>query len=114
MTLGTADPDGTPWVSPVWYAHENHREFLWVSRPEAQHSRNIATRPQVAIVIFNSTVSPATGQAVYLEATAEPIPDPQRASAIATFSAKSAAAGAPAWTVHDVAAPAEFGLLMSS
>jgi predicted pyridoxine 5'-phosphate oxidase superfamily flavin-nucleotide-binding protein len=36
MTLATADGDGTPWASPVWYAPVEYREFLWVSSPEAR------------------------------------------------------------------------------
>ena len=54
MAIGTADESGQPWVTPVWFAHEGYREFVWVSKPGAQHSRNIAARPQVAIVIFDS------------------------------------------------------------
>lgn len=54
MTLGTADADGLPWASPVWYAPKDPRELFWVSSPVARHSRNVAARPQVAIVIFDS------------------------------------------------------------
>ena len=46
MTLGTADADGLPWASPVWYAPRDYREFFWVSSPEARHSRNLAVRPE--------------------------------------------------------------------
>ena len=27
MTLGTADEEGVPWVSPAWYAPAEYREF---------------------------------------------------------------------------------------
>jgi nitroimidazol reductase NimA-like FMN-containing flavoprotein (pyridoxamine 5'-phosphate oxidase superfamily) len=27
MTLGTADENGRPWVSPVYYAHEGYANF---------------------------------------------------------------------------------------
>ena len=37
MTLATADTDGAPWASPVWYA-QHHRDFYWVSSPGAQHA----------------------------------------------------------------------------
>jgi hypothetical protein len=60
MTLATADETGLPWLSPVWYAPAQYREFFWVSSPQARHSRNLATRPHLAIVIFDST-SPAAG-----------------------------------------------------
>lgn len=54
ITIGTTDEEGVPWVSPAWYAPVEYRAFFWVSDPEARHSRNIAARPQVAIVIFDS------------------------------------------------------------
>ena len=41
VTLGTADENGRPWVSPVWYASAGYAEFYWVSSPEARHSRNL-------------------------------------------------------------------------
>ncbi|HEX7780067.1 MAG TPA: pyridoxamine 5'-phosphate oxidase family protein, partial [Vicinamibacterales bacterium] len=54
MALGTADRDGRPWVTPVWYAPLSYREYVWVSRPGARHSRNIAEHPNVAITIYDS------------------------------------------------------------
>jgi predicted pyridoxine 5'-phosphate oxidase superfamily flavin-nucleotide-binding protein len=30
MALGTADEVGNPWVSPVWFASEDYRNFHWV------------------------------------------------------------------------------------
>lgn len=55
MVLGTADPDGRPWVSPVYYAPTGRGDFLWVSRPDRRHSTNIETRPEVSIVLFDSS-----------------------------------------------------------
>lgn len=71
MTLGTAAADGNPWVTPVFYATADYTSFYWVSQTDAVHSRNLANRPQLSIVIFDSTVPPYTGRAVYLTATAE-------------------------------------------
>src|SRR5919107_374767 len=65
LTLGTADPDGTPWISPVYFAPAGDREFCWVSAIDARHSRNLAERPRVSMVIFDSTVAPYHGRAVY-------------------------------------------------
>jgi nitroimidazol reductase NimA-like FMN-containing flavoprotein (pyridoxamine 5'-phosphate oxidase superfamily) len=106
MTLGTAGADGTPWASPVWYAHADHTEFVWVSRPEARHSRNITERPRVAIVIFDSTVVPGDAQAVYLEATAEEVGADDREATLAIFSSRSVATGLRAWAVADITGPA--------
>jgi len=70
MTLATADADGQPWASPVFYAGDGAGSFYWMSSPEVVHSRNLAARPQVAIVIFDSRVEAGQGQAVYLSGTA--------------------------------------------
>jgi hypothetical protein len=32
MALGTADEAGHPWVSPVWFASEDYRNFHWYSQ----------------------------------------------------------------------------------
>ena len=71
MVLGTADESGQPWVSPVYYASAEYKEYYWVSSPEVRHSRNIAIRPQVSIVIFDSQAPIGTGQGVYMSAIAE-------------------------------------------
>jgi hypothetical protein len=71
MTLGTADENGFPWVSPVYFASAAYKEFYWISSPEVRHSRNIAIRPQVSIVVFDSRTPVGTAQAVYMSAIAE-------------------------------------------
>jgi pyridoxamine 5'-phosphate oxidase-like protein len=110
MTLATADRDGRPWASPVWYATADHREFFWVSSPDARHSRNLGSRPEVAIVIFDSTQPPGTGRGVYLAATATPVPDDDIDRGIAIFSAASTAKGAGAFARSDVEAPSRLRL----
>lgn len=70
MTLGTANADGEPWPSPVFYVADGYSTFYWVSSPQATQVRNIAARPQVGIVVFNSHQEPGTGEAVYMSATA--------------------------------------------
>jgi hypothetical protein len=71
MTLGTANESGEPWVSPVYFACADYREFYWISSPEAMHSRNIGMRPQISIVVFNSQAPVGQGQAVYMSAIAK-------------------------------------------
>ncbi len=110
MTIATADGDGRPWVSPVWYAPVTDTEFLWVSPPETRHSRNIALRPEVAIVIFDSTVPIGAAEALYLEATAGQLSGEDLDRAVATYSRRSQACGANAWEAADVLPPAAFRL----
>ncbi len=110
MVLGTADEHGHPWVSPVYYAPVGYREFLWVSRPETLHSRNLAARPQVSIVIFDSSVPIGTGQGVYMGAVAEEVTGDARGGATHVFSRRSLEHGGREWTLDDVEPPAELRL----
>src|SRR5919204_6900057 len=73
MPLATADADGRPWATPVYFGAIDYREFLWVSKPGARHSRNIAERPEVGIVIFDSRVPIGTGRGVYIAAEAHEV-----------------------------------------
>jgi hypothetical protein len=75
MTLGTIDPDGGPRLSPVFYTPARYTNFYWLSAPQSHHSRNLTGRPQVQIVIFDSTVAVGEGEAVYVTGTAGAVPD---------------------------------------
>jgi pyridoxine/pyridoxamine 5'-phosphate oxidase len=110
MTLATADAAGRPWASPVWFAHDGHSRFVWVSKPEARHSRNLAVRPDAGIVFFDSTPRQGTPDAVYVEARAERVADDDEERLIEVFSRRSESMGEPAWTVEDVRPPARLRL----
>jgi Pyridoxamine 5'-phosphate oxidase len=75
MVLGTLDPDGAARLSPVYYTPARYTDFYWASSPETHHSRNVAERPAVQIVIFDSTAAVGDGEAVYLDATARRVED---------------------------------------
>ena len=79
--------------------------MLWVSSPDARHSRNLAERPDVAIVVFDSTVPNEDAQAVYMEATAS-----RTDEGIERLSAASVAAGGEAWTADEVTGAAKHRL----
>jgi pyridoxine/pyridoxamine 5'-phosphate oxidase len=110
MTLATADGDGRPWASPVWFAHEGYTSFVWVSKPEARHSQNLAARPQASIVIFDSKVPEGAAEAVYVEAEAERLEGAEEERYIGVFNSRSEAVGSPSWTVADVRPPARLRL----
>jgi pyridoxamine 5'-phosphate oxidase-like protein len=110
LVLGTADEAGIPWVSPVYYANDGWATFLWISSPEARHSRNISVRPSVAIVIFDSGAPISTGQAVYMTADAGLVPDPELGPAIEVFSRRSRLHGGAAFTADDARPPARLRL----
>ena len=110
MTLATADEDGRPWASPVYYASEDHTDFYWVSDPEARHSRNLAVRPRASAVVFDSQAPIGTGQAVYMALVAEQETGPELERGIAIFSRVSVSHGGPEWSMADVTGSARLRL----
>jgi hypothetical protein len=74
LVLATADEDGQPWATPVFFAPLDSHTLCWVSSPNSRHSRNIAGRPGIAITVFDSTVEVGRGEAAYFDADAAPTP----------------------------------------
>lgn len=74
VVLASTDPDGQTRASPVYFVPSGYRGLYWVSNPDSQHSRNLQRDPRVGAVVFDSTVPPGQGQAVYLTGTAREVP----------------------------------------
>jgi nitroimidazol reductase NimA-like FMN-containing flavoprotein (pyridoxamine 5'-phosphate oxidase superfamily) len=102
LVLATADAAGRPWSSPVYFAHIGFVEFFWVSSPDVTHSRNIAVRPEVSFVIFDSQAAIGTGQGVYMSAVAKLLEESETARGMEAFSRRSVAHGGTEWTSKDV------------
>lgn len=109
VVLGTVDTEGVPWTSPVYFATGDHTEIFWVSSPDTQHSRNLAARPQLSMVIFDSTVPPYHGRAVYLSGTAAELTGPDLARGIEIYPGAPSRGGSPV-SLDDVTAPAAWRL----
>jgi hypothetical protein len=103
LVLANADESGCPWSSPVYFAYIGVTEFYWVSSPSVTHSRNIAVRPEVGIVVFDSQVPINAGHGLYMSATAHVLEGGEIARGIEAFSRRSVAHGRPEWTSDDVA-----------
>ncbi|GAB2603364.1 pyridoxamine 5'-phosphate oxidase family protein [Kribbella endophytica] len=88
LTLATADRDGRPWASPVCFTADGGLDFYWASRPDSRHSRNLAERPDVGIVIFDSQVPLFEAEAVYLTAYAEQVADAELARCAEIYSSR--------------------------
>jgi nitroimidazol reductase NimA-like FMN-containing flavoprotein (pyridoxamine 5'-phosphate oxidase superfamily) len=110
LVLSTADERGRPWVSPVYFAADGGSRFFWVSRPGSTHSRNIAERPDVAIVVFDSSVPPGQTSAFFARGRAEEVPPGDVERIVEVFSRASVADGLDPWTVEMVTQPSEFRL----
>ena len=74
MALATIEDDGTPRVSPVYFTPVGYREYYWVSSPDSTHSHNVTARPDVSMVVFDSSVTPRETSAVYVTAQAHEVP----------------------------------------
>lgn len=110
LTLATADREGHPWASPVWFAHDGYTQFVWVSKPDARHSRNLASRAEAGLVVFDSTVPIGTGDAVYAEVTCEELGGADAARAIEIFSRRSLDESGRAWSAEEVSGSARLRL----
>jgi hypothetical protein len=110
MALGTADETGHPWVTPVWFASEDYRNFHWVSSPDAKHSRYLADHPEVAIAIFDSSVPVGGAQAVYMKGVAGELTGPELERGLEVFDRVSRKDLDRAWGLEDVQEPSLFRL----
>ena len=109
LTLATADAEGRPWSTPVYFAAEGGRHLYWMSSPDRAHSRNIAARPEVAASVFDSTQPPGTGRGLYLAATAGLVPDDEVAHGMTVYPGPPER-GARRMTVADVTPPSPYRL----
>ena len=102
VVLGTADGAGKPWVSPVFYTLSGYRELIWMSSPEAAHSRNIAERPDVSLVVFDSRVEPGEGMAVYMCGVAAEVTGEAVAAVAAAYGAAALPKGGRRVRIEEV------------
>ncbi|MET9894699.1 pyridoxamine 5'-phosphate oxidase family protein [Streptomyces sp. NPDC006465] len=109
LILGTADLDGRPWTSPVYFAPAGDREFYWLSVTDALHSRHLAERPQVSMVIFDSTVAPYHGRAVYAIGEARELRGSDVDRALEAYP-RSDGEGVTSFTRQEVTAPSPYRL----
>jgi hypothetical protein len=109
LTLGTADGDGDPWTTPVYFAAAGLREFYWVSATNAGHSRNLAERRRVSFVIFDSTVAPYHGRAVYAVGEARELSGEDLDRGLEVYPGRGGLVGT-AFTREDVTPPEPYRL----
>ena len=108
MTLATADGNGAPWGTPVWYANapDGYREFFWSPSPARGTRRTWRSGPG-SIAIFDSHLT-GGWNALYMSAFAEELDDVERG--IGVFSRRSVEQGFPPWTSDQVLPPARHRL----
>jgi uncharacterized protein YhbP (UPF0306 family) len=93
VVLATADADGNPWATPVWFAHDGLDRIYWLSWPGSRHSLLLEQRPEIALTVFDSTVVPYEGTAFYATARAGQCPDDHLDDALRVLNRRSLAQG---------------------
>jgi len=109
LTLGTVDAHGSPWTCPVYFAAAGVREYYWMSMTDAVHSRNLAERPRVSLVVFDSTVQPYYGRALYAVGEAHELSGDDLDRGLAAYPGPSSR-DAIAVTREDVTGPSPYRL----
>ena len=91
--LATADADGNPWVTPVWFANDGLERLYWLSWPGSRHSQLIEQRPEIALTVFDTSAVPNAGTAFYASARAGQCPDEQLDHGLRILNRRSQAQG---------------------
>jgi nitroimidazol reductase NimA-like FMN-containing flavoprotein (pyridoxamine 5'-phosphate oxidase superfamily) len=110
VVLGTAQPDGHPRVSPVYFNHHDRQALYWVSSPDSQHSHNIAADPRVNAVVFDSSVPSPQTRAVYLTGRAAEVPEADLPVEIGRAFAREDTGGARAFSVEELSGEGDLRL----
>ncbi|MDE9364794.1 pyridoxamine 5'-phosphate oxidase family protein [Luteipulveratus sp. YIM 133132] len=113
VVLATADADGSPWATPVWFAAEGLDRLFWVSWPGSRHSLLVEQRPQIALTVFDSTVVPNNGAAFYATARAQQCPDDQLDHGLEVLNRRSLAQNLGGFTRERLTAAARLRLYVA-
>ena len=111
--LATAAADGTPWATPVWFAHDGLRRIYWASWPGSRHSELIGGRADVALTVFDSRCAPNEGAAFYARASARQCADAELDEGLRVFNAESHAQGLGGFTRERLSGEARLRLYVA-
>ena len=89
----------------MYFTPAGERTFHWLSATDARHSRHLAERPHVSIVVFDSTVPPYHGSAVYAVGEARVLSGSDLDRALTTYP-RPGGVGVTRFALEDVTPPA--------
>jgi uncharacterized protein YhbP (UPF0306 family) len=113
VVLATADADGAPWATPVWFAHDGLDRLFWLSWPGSRHSRLIEQRPEIALTVFDSNAVPNEGTAFYATARARQCPEQQVDDGLRVVNRRSRAQGIGEFTRERVSGDSRLRLYVA-
>ena len=114
VVLATADADGSPWVTPVWFAADGLDRIIWVSWPGSRHSQLIADRLEIALTVFDSTATPNEGTAFYATAVASECPEGEFGPTLEIYNERSRAQGLPGFSRDKLSGDARLRLYVAT
>jgi hypothetical protein len=109
LTLGTVGADGRPWTTPVYFAADGLTDYYWMSSTESRHSLHLADNAAVSLVVFDSTVAPYHGRALYAAASAQQVEGADLPRGLEVYPGPTSRGGSPV-TVVDVSDPSPWRL----
>ena len=109
LTLGTVGADGCPWTTPVYFAADGLVDFYWMSSIGSLHSRHLADNAAVSLVVFDSTVAPYHGRALYAAASAQQVEGAELRRGLEVYPGPATRGGSLA-TEEDVTDPSPWRL----
>jgi uncharacterized protein YhbP (UPF0306 family) len=71
VSIATVGRDRRPWNTPMVGHFDDQMNLYWVTAKGSQHSRNIATNPQVFVVVYDTSAALGMGLGLYLQMRAE-------------------------------------------
>jgi hypothetical protein len=113
LVLATADADGKPWATPVWFAPDGLERIFWLSWPGSRHSRLIASRPEVALTVFDSSRPSDEAAAFYAVGVAGECPESLVDVALGLVNERSQEHGLAAFSRERVTEPARLRLYVA-
>ncbi len=113
VVLASADDDGSPWATPVWFAPDGLDRLYWASWPGSRHSVLIEQRPEIALTVFDSTVIPGQGAAFYATARARQVPNESLDEGLRVFGRRSQAQQLGEFTRERLTGPARLRLYVA-
>lgn len=87
MVLATVDADASPWITPVFYAHDKEYNFYWYSGKNTKHSQLLKENQKVAITIYHPNSVEDGG--AYLTGTASELTEEELPHALEIYFSKA-------------------------
>jgi uncharacterized protein YhbP (UPF0306 family) len=87
--ISTVGPRGSAYVNTAYFAWSRELDVIWLSEPNARHSRNIEARRTAAIAVYDSSQSwGAPDRGIQLFGSARRLAGQEAAGAAAVYAAR--------------------------